>query len=206
MRLAFHVALASLACAAAAISACSGTAAAPAYPAIPDAAGENPSTALADAAPLDDAASGDDGSGPAAMSFDFSECPPSPPTGDFPLDVGDVVHRKCQVCHGSPLRHGAPFPELSYEDVQRPLPNHTTPIWQRMSYVIQPGSTPHMPLTGPQLTAGELQTLDAWFVACAPPVPEGTGEDFESSDAAAGAGGDAASDAAPDIATDAPSE
>jgi hypothetical protein len=181
-------------CAAAALSGCSGSAAAPDPPAAPAATSGSLDAALDDATSIEGAASDDGGNGPVAMQFDFSECPPGPLVGDFPLDVGDVVHRKCQVCHGAPLRHGAPFPELSYEDVQRLLPNGTIPIWQRMSYVIQPGSTPHMPLSGPQLTAGELQTLDAWFVSCAPPVPEGTGADFES--------GDATSDAAPD----APSE
>jgi hypothetical protein len=164
-------------------------------------AAPGPSTSLDDASaePSDQAAPGDDGAadagsdspdtaGPTVLSFDA--CAPNPPAGDFPLDVGAVLHR-CQGCHGSPQRHGAPFQLLNYEDVIQPFVfgSATIPRWQRMYQVIQPGSVPRMPLGGPYLSDLEMQTLDNWFGACAPPVPEGTGADQDTAAAATDSGG-----------------
>jgi hypothetical protein len=113
--------------------------------------------------------------------------------GDFPLDVGTVLHR-CQGCHGQPQRHGAPFQLLNYEDVIVPFSgaSGTIPRWQRMYQVIQPGAVPRMPLGGPYLSDAEMRTLDNWFAACVPPVPEGTGADQDTAAAAADGGIDAA--------------
>ena len=131
----------------------------------------------------DDAGPAEDGAVPAVVSFDFDACSPNPPTGDFPLAVGAAIKGKCQTCHGVPQRHGAPFQIVNYEDVVMPFSNSNGTIlrWQRMYEVIQPGSIPHMPLSGPPLTSAEMKTLDDWFAACAPPVPEGTGADQDTS-------------------------
>jgi hypothetical protein len=141
-------------------------------------------------------AESDAGAAGVAVSFDFDECAPSPLVGDFPDDVGAALRGKCNGCHGQPLRHGAPFPLVNYENVVVTLPKETIPIWQRMSYVIQPGSVPHMPLSGPPLTDAEMQTLDGWFAACAPPVAEGTGADLDSTSVDGGSDVAVASDAA----------
>jgi len=148
-------------------------------------------------APID---AGDEGSddaaadAPAPVVVSFDACPPGPSTGDFPADVGAAIHSKCQTCHGVPQRHGAPFEIVDYEDVVMPFMNSNESVlrWQRMYQVIQPGSVPHMPLSGPPLTSAEMKTLDDWFAACAPPVPEGTGADQDSAQHNAG---DAASSA-----------
>jgi hypothetical protein len=47
-----------------------------------------------------------------------------------------------------------------------------------MAEVIEPDGVPHMPFKdAPQPSTAQLDTLRAWFAACAPPVAEGTGCD-----------------------------
>jgi uncharacterized membrane protein len=109
-------------------------------------------------------------------------CPTNPATGDFPTAVGTVVRDKCQTCHQQPPLNGAPFPLLTYEDVIKPNPLSADGglIWWEMAYVIQDCAVPHMPFgDAPQLTTGEFQALSQWLAACASPVPEGTGLDFQ---------------------------
>ena len=98
-------------------------------------------------------------------------------SGDYPCDVGAVIQNRCVQCHQSPPQHGAHFPLLRYEDTQQPY-TASELRWQRMAQVIEPGVSPHMPYQDAgQLTSNELETLEAWFKACAPPVPEGQGCD-----------------------------
>jgi hypothetical protein len=132
--------------------------------------------------PPDDAGGSPDETGSttpdAAM---FAACPTSPTAGDYPLDVSAVVRAKCQTCHKKPLPNHIPFSLFSYENtlVPDPVPPYQgLPVWQVMHFVIQADGVPHMPFgSAPQLTMAEFQTLDAWLVACAAPVPEGTGGD-----------------------------
>jgi hypothetical protein len=134
----------------------------------------------------------------------FGACMTEPHVGDFPPDVGAVLHGKCQTCHRSPPVAHAPFPLLTYEQTQRPdpiTPYNGLPIWQAMHYVIQatpPNGGPHMPLgNAPQLTPSELRILDDWLTGCAMPAAEGSGADADN-------GSDAGLDA--HAATDAASE
>jgi hypothetical protein len=135
-------------------------------------------------------ASSSSGSGGGSMEVQPPACPPTPATGDFPCDVGGVIAAKCQPCHQMPIKHGAHFPLLTYEDTQQvfvPSTDGGPPFlrWMRMYQVIQPGFIPHMPSNVyPACDAGlcqlddaELKTLDAWFQACVSPKPEGTGCD-----------------------------
>jgi len=102
-----------------------------------------------------------------------------PLVGDLPCDVGTVLENKCQPCHQQPPKNHAHFPLLTYEDTQQPfgiVPDERR--WQRMAQVVEPGGQPHMPYgNAPQLTPAELDTLRAWFRACARPAPEGQGCD-----------------------------
>jgi hypothetical protein len=135
------------------------------------------------AASINDGSEPQDAEPPPAEAADSGACPTSPVAGDFPLDVAAVLRAKCQTCHRSPPVSHAPFPLLNYEQVIVSFagPAGAIPRWQRMQYVIQPGSVPHMPLgAAPPLTNAEKQTLDAWFAGCATPVPEGTGGDVDS--------------------------
>jgi hypothetical protein len=118
-----------------------------------------------------DADGGADLSAPACTSF--------PSSGDLPCDVAAVLQGNCQHCHSNPPQNNAPFPEVTFEDLEQPFGTNGLHRWQRMAQVIVPGATPiHMPPPGqPQLTAAQLQTLEAWFAQCAPPAAEGTGCD-----------------------------
>lgn len=105
-------------------------------------------------------------------------CTSFPSTGDLPCDVAAVLQGNCQHCHSNPPRNGAPFPEVTFEDLEQPFGTNGLRRWQRMAQVIVPGGGIHMPPPGqPQLTDAQLQTLLGWFNTCAPPVAEGSGCD-----------------------------
>jgi hypothetical protein len=102
----------------------------------------------------------------------------APKSGDLPCDVAAVLRAKCQPCHQQPPQHHAPFPELTYEDLQTPFGMTGLVRWQRMAEVIEPGNAPHMPPRDqPQLSASDFATLRGWNGACAPPVAQGAGSD-----------------------------
>ncbi len=114
----------------------------------------------------------------AVPTFEGGECP-GPLTGDFPCEVAAVV-AICQNCHRNPPIRGAPFPFMTYEDTQIVYSGPEL-RWQRMAKAIEPTAPLHMPPRTetdiPQLTDLQLNTMRAWFGACAPPVPEGAGCD-----------------------------
>jgi hypothetical protein len=100
----------------------------------------------------------------------FSNCKPNPDSGAFPADIAAILSARCQPCHQNPTMNGAPFPLLTYQDVNGMF--GPIPIYQEMYVLIQPDGSPHMPFRdAPQLTADQLQTLSAWLLACAPPSP-----------------------------------
>ncbi len=112
----------------------------------------------------------------------------SPEAGDLPCGVSAVFQAKCQPCHTAPPLNGAPFPLRTYEDLVSPFSDGLL-RWQRVAQVIEPSGAPHMPpVVQPQLAPAELDTLHAWFAACAPAVAERTGCDV----------GEGAPDASPD--------
>ena len=114
----------------------------------------------------------------ATPSFEAGECP-GPVTGDLPCEIAAVL-AICQSCHRNPPIRGAPFSFMSYEDTQA-VYFGSERRWQRMAKVIEPTAPLHMPPRTetdiPQLTDAQLNTLRAWFVACAPPLAEGAGCD-----------------------------
>jgi uncharacterized membrane protein len=100
----------------------------------------------------------------------FSNCKPNPANGAFPADIAAILSARCQPCHQNPTMNGAPFPLLTYQDVNGMF--GPIPIYQEMYVLIQPDGSPHMPFrNAPQLTADQLQTLSSWLLACAPPGP-----------------------------------
>ena len=126
---------------------------------------------------------------PEAAPPDAAVCSPdAPDAGDLPCDVAAVLESKCQPCHHSPPANGAPFPLLTYEDLVSPFGTDML-RWQRVAQVVEPDASLHMPpVAQPQPTPADLDTLRAWFAACAPPTAEGSGCDV----------GENASDASPD--------
>jgi hypothetical protein len=122
--------------------------------------------------------SGDPSDGGADAAVDLEPCPPMPAVGDIPCDVGAVLAARCQICHTNPRMNGAPFPLLTYEQLQLPFGTTSLVKWQRMAEVIEPPNLPHMPPADrPQLSPAEHATLAGWFAQCAPPVAEGRGCD-----------------------------
>jgi hypothetical protein len=100
----------------------------------------------------------------------FSNCKPNPANGAFPDNIAIILGARCQPCHQNPTMNGAPFPLLTYQDVNGMF--GPIPIYQEMYVLIQPDGSPHMPFrNAPQLTADQLQTLSSWLLACAPPAP-----------------------------------
>jgi hypothetical protein len=109
----------------------------------------------------------------------------NPARGDYPCAIFDILHRKCHVCHATDRlpSSGAPFSLLTWEDTQLPLVGETKLRSVRMSEVILPGASPHMPNGCPtncppsgDLTSDERSTLEEYFSTCAVPVAEGTNQ------------------------------
>jgi hypothetical protein len=128
-------------------------------------------------------------SGASDAAGDGPTCPAPPETGDLPCPVSAVFQAKCQHCHTIPKLpppNNAPFPLRTYEDLIAPFGITNLRRWQRVAQVIEPGNFPHMPPPSqPQLMQSDFDTLHAWFMSCAPPLPEGTGCDV-SEDGGAG--------------------
>jgi hypothetical protein len=119
-----------------------------------------------------------------------------------------VFQVRCQHCHTTPKLpppNNAPFTLRTYEDLSAPFGITSMRRWQRVAQVIEPNNFPHMPpSTQPQLVPSDFATLRAWFAACAPPVPEGTGCDVtEDGGAAVDTGADSSRDAGAEAAPDA---
>jgi hypothetical protein len=98
------------------------------------------------------------------------DCSTVPTTGQFPCDVFDVLVARCHQCHTDPPNPGVPFPLVQFEKTREIYANK--PIWVKMDGAINTG---FMPFSLPDLVGFELETMNAWFAACAPPVPDGMG-------------------------------
>jgi hypothetical protein len=100
-----------------------------------------------------------------------------PSTGDLPCDVFEVLKARCHECHTLPQMGGAPmsFHLLTFEETQKPF--GAGKLWEAMKVDIETG---FMPFNKPEdLQGAELATMEKWFAACAPPVPEGMGCEME---------------------------
>jgi hypothetical protein len=127
--------------------------------------GDDASSNGEDASANGDAASSDGSA--SADAAPFANCSTNPTTGSFPAAVAAVLMARCQPCHQSPPLMGAPFPLLTYQDVNASF--GAIPIYQEMYVLIQPNGDPHMPYrNAPQLSADQLQTLSSWLLSCAP--------------------------------------
>jgi hypothetical protein len=95
--------------------------------------------------------------------------PPTVPNSDLPADVDDVLAKKCRRCHGSPVRHAAPFPLYTWADTQGR--HHGQLIHERIGVVVASGFMPNMIPANPPvepLTPAEKQILIAWAAAGGP--------------------------------------
>jgi len=74
--------------------------------------------------------------------------------GGLPCNVKDLMQTRCQSCHSSPPRNGAPFSLVSFSDVQA----HAQAALTDMTNGV-------MPLGGPRSTSAELKVMSDWIAA-----------------------------------------
>jgi hypothetical protein len=135
-------------------------------------------------------------SGPSDRSVHVT---PKVVTGDLPCAAEAVLKNVCQQCHSSPPVHGAPFPLVTYGDVQADLDGHPVAYWME-KYV----SSGEMPLPPVELPDPSRDVLLQWLRAGAP--ARGSNDscvadaapDTDDADDTAGASDDA-DDAGPDL-------
>lgn len=89
--------------------------------------------------------------------------------GEIPCAPRAVLKAVCQNCHTDPPRNGAPFSQLTYQDIDAELDGE--PVFSRMRRAIRDGRMPLDPYT---LTAEQERILLEWLDADAPPAGSGT--------------------------------
>lgn len=106
--------------------------------------------------------------------FELPREPPvellSVPNSGFSCAVDDVLEAKCRRCHTRPMRHGAPFPLLTWEDT-RLFVRAEAQVYLQLERVITNGSMPfRIPANPPvePLTADEKWVLLDWVSRGAP--------------------------------------
>ncbi len=72
-------------------------------------------------------------------------------------DVKSIIDGRCIGCHGSPLMNNAPFPLLTFAQVD----DKASAILTRIS--IPAGETGIMPPVGEPLTQTDINTIDQWI-------------------------------------------
>lgn len=89
--------------------------------------------------------------------------------GEIPCAHRAVLQSVCHQCHGDPPRNGAPFSQLTYQDIDSDLDGEA--VWSRMRRAVRDGRMPLDPYT---LTEEQQRVLLEWLDAEAPPAPIGT--------------------------------
>jgi hypothetical protein len=89
--------------------------------------------------------------------------------GEIPCASRAVLKNVCQNCHTNPPRNGAPFSQLTYQDIDSELDGE--PAWARMRDAVREG---RMPLAPYDLTDDQRRVLLEWLDQDAPPAPVGT--------------------------------
>ncbi len=83
--------------------------------------------------------------------------------GEIPCAPRRVLENVCQQCHTTPRKYGAPFPLITYGDVQAALDGRPVAYWMEAS--VREGA---MPLPPVELASDDRETLLAWLAAGAP--------------------------------------
>lgn len=99
----------------------------------------------------------------------------------LPTEIADIFERNCWICHTDPPAGFAPFPLLTWENVQvqhrmdEPAPRYLT-IAERirdeqfpMPPLPRPDLSDEEKAAWPKLTEDEKATIEAWVAECAPP-------------------------------------
>lgn len=89
--------------------------------------------------------------------------------GEIPCAPRAVLTAVCHNCHTDPPKGGAPFSQLTYQDIDSELDGE--PVWSRMRRAVREG---RMPLDPYELSEEQQRILLEWLDAEAPPAPVGT--------------------------------
>jgi mono/diheme cytochrome c family protein len=119
----------------------------------------------ADVSEVDASPSGDVADGGA------TSCVPAADTPTWNDTVGEIVWRRCGVCHGDTPLGGAPFSLLAPSDFAKSWPpGAESTVLSRVANAVASGEMP--PPSQPAMPEAERAALLAWAEGCA---PEGTG-------------------------------
>lgn len=95
--------------------------------------------------------------------------PDAKDTEQLPCAVETVLRTRCQECHTSPMKNGAPFPLLNYANTQADY--FGKPVYERMRVAIE---TDFMPLDPREkLSDADRAAVLDWIDAGAQPAPVG---------------------------------
>ena len=122
---------------------------------------------------------------PAALALFFAlGCGPQPPAGSggaggsggggstaepLPCNIDNILRTKCQACHGSTPKFGAPMPLTTFEQTRSPaVTDSSRQVWHKMQQRVHDATAPMPPKGQTPLSTAEMQALDAWFQSGAP--------------------------------------
>jgi hypothetical protein len=91
-----------------------------------------------------------------------------PAPGALPCEVERVLQQRCQSCHQSPPKFGAPMPLLTYSDTQAPALGGQLSVRQVMKAKVETGKMPPPSTPSGPLSADEKRALLAWLEAGSP--------------------------------------
>ncbi|HMJ15707.1 MAG TPA: hypothetical protein VK524_30030, partial [Polyangiaceae bacterium] len=97
-----------------------------------------------------------------------SECGQTPNTSPLPCDIDNILREKCQACHGSTPKFGAPMPLTTYADLLKPSSVSGETVWQRMNGRVNHATSPMPPIGQTPLTDAQKARLNEYFGQRAP--------------------------------------
>jgi hypothetical protein len=81
----------------------------------------------------------------------------------LPCDVDAILRQRCQACHSSPSKFGAPMPLTTMDDILRAAVTPGSTVAQRMKVRINDVNNPMPPKGQTPLKDAELATLNRWL-------------------------------------------
>jgi hypothetical protein len=89
-------------------------------------------------------------------------------TRAVPCAADAVLRNVCQTCHTDPMKNGAPFPLITWEDTQVVIDDRPLHEWMRDAV-----DSEKMPLPPVTISERDRETLLAWVREGAPVRPAG---------------------------------
>lgn len=90
-------------------------------------------------------------------------------TEALPCDVHEILVTKCQTCHGTSPKYGAPFPLVDRSDLLAPaVSDPNKKVHELVAARVRDDAHPMPPLPTERLTDAELAIFDQWVAAGTP--------------------------------------